>query len=149
MSSNSEKSTAVQKSCALEDNTPTSPIISQVADKMQKVYRCLLLAVAFVALADGHSLTGLKAHRSRRAVVPLTTEQKNILVDKHNELRRLAGSPDMEKMVSITQFIVIMIHMMLISPNDNIFTPGTTSISLHASRQFLTPFIFTYFFLNF
>ena len=94
------------KEYVLEDNTPTSSTVSQVAHRMQKMCRCLLLAVAFVALADGHSLTGLKAHRSRRAVVELTTEQKNILVDKHNELRRLVGASDMEKMVSITQLIV-------------------------------------------
>ena len=84
---------------------------------MQKMCWCILLAAAFVALADGHSL---KVHRSRRAVVQLTTEQKNILVDKHNELRRLAGASDMEKMVSITQLIVSRIHIMVLSP-VNIF----------------------------
>ena len=85
--------------------------------------RCLLLAVAFVALADGHSLTGLKGHRNRRTVVELTEEQKNILVDKHNELRRLVGASDMENMVSITQLIVRMIHINLMSPNVNILSP--------------------------
>jgi len=74
---------------------------------MQKMCRYLLLVVAVVALADGH--------RSRRAVVQLTEEQKNILVDKHNELRRVAGASDMEKMVSITQLIVSRIHIMVLS----------------------------------
>ena len=110
----------MQSSCVLEDNTPTSFTVSQVADRMQMCW-CLLLAAAFVALADGHSLTGLKARRSRRAVVELTTQQKKILVDKHNELRRLVGASDMEKMVSITQFIVCRNHIMVISPNVNIF----------------------------
>jgi len=54
---------------------------------MQKMCQYLLLAVAFFALAD--------------AVAQLTERQKNILVDKHNELRRLAGASDMEKMVSV------------------------------------------------
>ena len=89
---------------------------------------CLLLAVAFVALADGHSVTGLKGHRNRRTVVELTEEQKNILVDKHNELRRLVGASDMEKMVSITTLLGSMIHIVLISPNVNSLSPCRTSI---------------------
>ena len=142
MSTNSEKSNAVQRSCVLEDITPTSSNLSQVVDRMQKLCRCLLLAVAFVALADGHSLT--EAHRHRRAGVPLTTEQKNILVDKHNDLRRLAGASDMEKMVSITQLIISRIHVMLISPNVNIFLQVRHQyVSLHTSIQYLAPFIFT------
>ena len=86
---------------------------------MQKMCRCLLLAVAFVALADGHSLT--KPHRHRIAVDQLTTEQKNNLVDKHNELRRLARASDMEKMVSITRLIVSRILNTLISLNVNFY----------------------------
>jgi len=86
--------------------------------------RYLLLVVAFVALAKGH--------RSRRAVVEFTEEQKNILVNKHNDLRRLAGASDMEKMVSITKLIVSRIHIVLVSPNVNILSPGTTSICIIA-----------------
>jgi len=119
---------------------------------MQKMCRCLLLAVAFVALADGHSLTGLRARRSRR-VVQLTTEQKNNLVNKHNELRRLVGASDMEKMVSITQLIVSMIHIMLISPNVKIvfsrYDINMYSCTLADSRTYLVAFIFTYVYLNF
>ena len=43
-------------------------------------------------------------HRSRRAAVTLTDGEKATIVDKHNELRRLAGASDMLYMVSAIHF---------------------------------------------
>ena len=43
-------------------------------------------------------------HRSRRAAITLTDANKATIVDKHNELRRLAGASDMIYMVSAIHF---------------------------------------------
>jgi len=87
---------------------------------MDKMYRCCLLVVVFIASAQVNSLTGLKtphyvksnrvttlkdmreisAHLRGRRAVTLSEVEKKEIVDKHNSLRRLPGASNMEHMVS-------------------------------------------------